>query len=293
MKSINVLSCFDGISCGQIALNRAGIKYKSYYASEVNKKCIKITQHHYPNTIQLGDIRNIKGESLPHIDLLLGGFCCQSFSHAGKKLNFNDPRGMLFFEYARLLKETQSSYFLAENVVMKKEWQDIISNILGVEPILLNSRLVSAQERKRLYWTNIPVFNLPKDKNISFKDISRDNWIAGGMRGRRLNPITLKREDYNYTIHLNQYIESRMDNKTNCLTTLPKDNVATDIFHKRTLKTNCNYRYLTPNEYEALQTIPINYTKVEKIGDFDRKTMLANAWTVDIITYLLNNIFLI
>lgn len=158
---------------------------------------------------------------------------------------------------------------------------------------IIDSALVSAQTRKRLYWTNIPVFNLPKDKGISFKDISKDNYIAGGMRGRRINPITLKREDYNYNIELKQYIESRQDNKTNYLTTLPKDNVATDIFHKRTLKTDCNYRYLTPNEYESLQTIPIDYTKVGSICDFDRKVMLANAWTIDVITHLLNNLFFI
>lgn len=123
---MNVLSLFDGISCGQIALNRAGIKYDNYYASEINNKCIKITQHHYPNTIQLGDIRNIKGKDLPSIDLLLAGFCCQSFSHAGKKLNFNDPRGMLFFELLRVIKETKPKKILIENVVMKKDWENII-----------------------------------------------------------------------------------------------------------------------------------------------------------------------
>jgi len=128
---MNVLSLFDGLSCGQIALNRVGIKYDKYFASEVDKHAIKVTQHNYPNTIQLGDVTKVKGSDLPKIDLLFGGSPCQGFSFAGKQLNFEDPRSKLFFEFVRLKNELQPKYFLLENVVMKQEFQDIITEYLG------------------------------------------------------------------------------------------------------------------------------------------------------------------
>ena len=172
---MNVLSLFDGLSCGQIALNRAGIKYDNYFASEIDKHAIKVTQANYPDTIQLGDVTKVKGAELPKIDLLIGGSPCQGFSFAGKQLNFDDPRSKLFFEFVRLLEETKPKYFLLENVVMKKEYEQIITDHLGVEPILINSALVSAQNRKRLYWTNIPGVTIPKDKGILLKDIVHEN----------------------------------------------------------------------------------------------------------------------
>jgi len=177
MKSngINVLSLFDGISCGQVALERAGIKVNNYYASEIDKYAIKVTQKNYPDTIQLGDITKVKAIDLPKIDLVMGGSPCQGFSFAGKQLNFNDPRSALFFEFARLVKECQPKYFLLENVKMKKEYQNVISELLGVQPIEINSALVSAQNRKRLYWANIPNITQPEDKRIYLKDIIEDN----------------------------------------------------------------------------------------------------------------------
>jgi len=174
-EGINVLSLFDGMSCGQIALNRVGIKYDNYFASEIDKHAIKVTQANYPDTIQLGDVTKVKGAELPKIDLLIGGSPCQGFSFAGKQLNFDDPRSKLFFEFVRLLEETKPKYFLLENVVMKKEYEQIITDHLGVEPILINSALVSAQNRKRLYWTNIPGVTIPKDKGILLKDIVHEN----------------------------------------------------------------------------------------------------------------------
>lgn len=168
---MNVLSLFDGMSCGQIALNRADIPYSNYYASEIDKYAIKVTQHNYPNTIQLGDVTEVKSSDLPQIDLLIGGSPCQGFSFAGKQLNFDDPRSKLFFEFVRLLKECKPKFFLLENVKMKKEYQDVISEHLGVEPIEINSALVSAQNRKRLYWTNIPFDKNIEDKGILLKDI--------------------------------------------------------------------------------------------------------------------------
>jgi len=170
-KIMNVLSLFDGMSCGQIALDRAGIGVTNYYASEIDKYAIQVTQHNYPNTIQIGDVAQVKGIDLPKIDLLIGGSPCQGFSFAGKQLNFCDQRSKLFFEFARLLKETNPKYFLLENVKMKKEYQDIISKYLGVEPITINSALMSAQNRIRLYWTNIPRSKQPEDNYIYLKDI--------------------------------------------------------------------------------------------------------------------------
>lgn len=170
MEGINVLSLFDGMSCGQIALQRMGIKVKSYFASEIDNHAIKVTQSKFPNTIQLGNVENINTDSLPHIDMLIGGSPCQGFSFAGKGLNFEDPRSKLFFEFVRikkaLEKRNHSLSFLLENVRMKKEYEVIISKYLEIEPIEINSTLVSAQNRERLYWTNINAkpYNLFGDK---------------------------------------------------------------------------------------------------------------------------------
>lgn len=168
---MNVLSLFDGMSCGQIALERAGIKVENYFASEIDKYAIQVTKHNYPNTKQIGDVTKVKGADLPNIDLLIGGSPCQGFSFAGKQLNFDDPQSKLFFEFVRLLEETKPKYFLLENVPMKKEYEQIITDHLGVEPIFINSALVSAQNRKRLYWTNISNVTEPKDKGITWGDV--------------------------------------------------------------------------------------------------------------------------
>lgn len=145
MSNVNVLSLFDGISCGQVALNRAGIPYNNYFASEIDLDAIKVTQFKYPNTIQLGDATKIKEGNLPKIDLLIGGSPCQGFSFLGNKLNFDDPRSRLFFKYVRILKETSPKYFILENIKMIKECEEVISNELGVAPIMIDSALVSAQ----------------------------------------------------------------------------------------------------------------------------------------------------
>ena len=169
---MRILSLFDGMSCGQIALNRAGVSYSEYFASEIDLYAIRVAQHNYPATVQLGDVRGVKAETLPKIDLLIGGSPCQGFSFAGKGLNFEDPRSKLFFEFVRLLKECRPKYFLLENVLMKKEFQDIITEHLGVQPIEINSSIVSAQNRKRIYWTNIPMdISTLEDKDIKLIDI--------------------------------------------------------------------------------------------------------------------------
>ena len=172
MKPKVVLSLFDGMSCGQIALNRLGIPIKTYYASEIDPYPIKVTQANYPDTVQLGDVRDISLESLPEKpDIILAGSPCTGFSFAGKRLAFDDPQSVLFFEFVRLLKEIEPEWFLLENVKMKKEYLNVITEQVGVEPILLNSALVSAQNRWRYYWTNIPGINEPKDRGIVLRDI--------------------------------------------------------------------------------------------------------------------------
>jgi len=175
IDEMNVLSLFDGMSCGQIALERAGIKVENYFASEIDKYAIKVTKHNYPNTKHIGDVTKVKGADLPKIDLLLGGSPCQGFSFAGKQLNFFDPRSKLFFDYVKALEILKPKYFLLENVKMKKEYEDVITQHLGVKPIEINSALVSAQNRKRLYWTNIPGVTQPEDKGIMLKDIVHEN----------------------------------------------------------------------------------------------------------------------
>jgi DNA-cytosine methyltransferase len=176
MKPQTVLSTFDGMSCVQIALRQLGIPIKQYLASEIDKYPIQITQKNYPDTIQLGDITKVFAKDLPPIDILVGGSPCQGFSFAGDQLAFDDPRSALFFEFVRLLKECKPKYFLLENVRMKKEYLDVITEQLGVEPVFINSSLVSAQNRQRYYWTNIPNVQEPEDRGIVLKDILEDGF---------------------------------------------------------------------------------------------------------------------
>jgi DNA (cytosine-5)-methyltransferase 3A len=203
---MNVLSLFDGMSCGQQALERAGIKLDQYFASEIDKYAIKVTMANYPNTIQLGSVVNVKGCDLPKIDLLIGGSPCQSFSFAGKRkgmatkdeieihtldhyLQFKNDgyefegQSYLFWEFMRILNQVKPKYFLLENVMMGEKWERILSRAIGVNPIEINSALVSAQNRRRLYWTNIgikpaglfgdleSIIQQPKDEGILLKDI--------------------------------------------------------------------------------------------------------------------------
>lgn len=192
---MNILSLFDGMSCGRIALEKAGIKIDNYFASEIDKYAIQIAKKNYSDTKHIGSVVDVKASDLPRIDLLIGGSPCQGFSFAGKQLNFEDERSKLFFEYVRLLEECKPKYFLLENVKMKKEYQDVITKYLGVEPIKINSALVSAQNRERLYWTNIPNIAQPEDLEILLKDILED-----GLNGS-LRPCEVKEFNENSTCH--------------------------------------------------------------------------------------------
>ena len=289
---MNVLSLFDGMSCGQIALNRAGISYDKYYASEIDKYAIKVTQYNYPNTIQLGDVTKVNGSDLKHIDLLIGGSPCQGFSFAGKRLNFEDPRSKLFFEYVRLKNELQPKYFLLENVKMKKEYKETITSYLGVQPVEINSSLVSGQDRKRLYWTNIPNITQPENKNIFLKDL-----LEKPNDKLFLKDVTSQR----YYINKN-FIEIK---DKSCIMGKLSDHQGDRIFSIECKGSSlcadgggnggdgCNIifdpetnklRKLSVLECERLQNVPDNYTSI--VSNTQRYKMLGNGWTVDVIAHI-------
>lgn len=277
---MNILSLFDGISCGQLALKKINVHY-NYFASEIDKKAILVTQKNFPNTIQLGDVNNWSDWILPDIDLLIGGSPCQGFSVAGKHLNFNDRRSKLFFKFVEVLNYQKPKYFLLENVLMKKEWQDIISKYLKVKPILINSALVSAQNRKRLYWTNILNITQPINRHIYLKDVLEDGKLAlgGAIRGRPSKNGNIQ-----------QQIECNKTQKSNALTTVQKDTVAILIDEPCKIKSfsSGNIRKLTPLECERLQTISDNYTSW--VSNSQRYKLIGNAWTVDVIAHILRSL---
>jgi DNA (cytosine-5)-methyltransferase 3A len=280
--AIKVLSLFDGISSGQIALERAEIPIDSYYGSEIDKHAIKVTQHNYPSTNHLGDVTNWKAWELPNIDLLIGGSPCTGFSVSGKMLNFQDPQSKLFFEYAAILKVTKPRYFLLENVKMKQWCQDVISEYLGVEPIEINSSLLSAQNRVRMYWTNIPNVTIPEDKEINLSDIleSDHTYNPAAIRGRPIEGKNVQCLE----------VKKTNTNKSNCLTTVEKDNVLTplspgrypDVFNKK-----LPYRNYTLKEYCRLQTVPEDYFD-NIVSENQAKRMLGNGWNVDTISHILS-----
>jgi site-specific DNA-cytosine methylase len=394
---MKVLSLFDGMSCGQLALKKAGIKVDQYYASEIDKFAIKVTMANFPNTIQLGDVTKVNTKDLTGIDLLIGGSPCQSFSFAGKRKGMStkdeqeiltldhylqlkregyefEGQSYLFWEYMRILHEVQPKYFFLENVIMSEKWERILSKAIGVNPIEINSALVSAQNRRRLFWTNIglkpsglfgdleSIIEQPKDRGILLKDIletevdqkyylsekmldyfqvNNQNQKENG-NGFKFDPIndydqksksiTTKpgqRMDDNFIVasrgrnpekpksresglNTEQQLEPRIDGKTNCLTSVQKDNLVAygcdfrsdegfrirneeksstlmarsreDIYGTLLFKLPMQIRRLTPVECERLQAVPDNYTN--HVSDSQRYKMLGNGWTVSVIAYI-------
>ena len=300
-EKINVLSLFDGISCGQIALERAGIEVENYYASEIDKYAIQITMANYPNTKQLGDVRNVTAEKLSKIDLLIGGSPCQGFSFAGAGLNFEDERSKLFFEFVRLKNELKPKYFLLENVKMKQEFQDIISEQLGVKPIMINSSLVSAQNRERLYWTNIPVIGQPSDKGILLKDIIEDGECLKDKSQTILATLykenaksMIKRNKQGLLILKNIYPKKGQNGNVysifgKCKTLsagvgIKGNGIGSSNAPKIESINADGWRKLSPLECERLQTVPDGYTKY--VSDTQRYKALGNGWTVDVIAHI-------
>lgn len=290
---LNVLSLFDGISCGQVALERANIKVNNYYASEINKNSITVTMDNYPSTIQLGDIENYKNWDIDwgSINLLMGGSPCQGFSFAGKQLNFNDSRSKLFFTYVEILNHIRrfnpNVKFLLENVKMKKEFQDVISDYLKVEPILINSNLLTAQNRPRLYWTNIAKIPLPINKGIKLKDIIEENgnyvYIDDEKTKRREYKENYLQYDINGLGHGSQDQRAYyLNGKHGCLDTGACGKA-------KLLCEDGRVRKLTRVEVERLQSLPDNYTKA--ISEGEAKNRCGDGWTVDVIVYIFSYLY--
>ena len=280
MEKINVLSLFDGISCGHIALDKAGIPINKYYASEIDKYAIKVTNKNYPETINLGDVTTVSGELFTEkIDLLIGGSPCQGFSQAGKMKNFDDPRSKLFWEYVRILQEVKPKYFLLENVVMKQEWQDIISEALGVKPIMIDSSLTSAATRKRLYWTNIPGVGQLEDLGLTFGDIRERDVQEGSIyyTDKGLDWIRRHEKRTGKTLRIigdsdkMQMLEASMYKK-----------YSSQRFFG--IEDTHGLRYITVTECERCMNVPDGYT--DCCSNTQRYKQLGNGWEVNTITYI-------
>ena len=379
---MNVLSLFDGMSCGQLALERANVSVDNYFACEIDKYAMQIANKNFPNTIQLGDVSEVIVPNIvdqAEIDLLMGGSPCQGFSFAGEQLAFNDPRSKLFFEFVRIMNELKPRYVLLENVRMKKQFEDVITEHMGFPPQLLNSSKVSAQNRWRNYWFGtyingkyeqilippledkglvlknilqtdhdeppVPINerNARHHKNLNQKalcttatmykgagnngmtlvdrlmpvgeaeEYAHYNYRAtkevyhmdgkaptlltmqGGNREPKVATYSPKggrivnrrldangvRKDYQMDLPLEPQVEVRSDDKTNCLTTVQKDNVVVQ---------GMTWRKLTPIECERLQTLPDNYT--EGVSKTQRYKMIGNGWTVDVIAHILGEMLL-
>lgn len=323
-----VLSLFDGISCGRLALERAGIKVENYYASEIDKYAVTVSKKNWPDIIQIGDVTQVSykdgvlhtqfGSYQTEIDMVIGGSPCQSFSVAGNGKGFNGSSG-LFYEWLRILREVSPKYFLLENVCMKKEWENVITQEVGVAPIMINSALVSAQNRKRLYWTNIEGITQPQDKGIVLIDILDEKFIddvatptertlrnvksvlgkskcitASVYKGAGSNGMTL--------IDINDFRSNLTVTKTNKAYTLTARYAGAVAWNsverkQRSMVVVCEsdveptntyndkeYRKLTPIECERLQTLPDNYT--EGVSNSQRYKMIGNGWTVDVIAHI-------
>jgi DNA (cytosine-5)-methyltransferase 3A len=276
------------MSCGQIALNRLNIHYDKYYASEIDKNAIKVTQHNYPNTIQVGDVTKFRGGDFPKIDLLIGGSPCQDFSSLKfERKELQGDKSKLFYEYLRILKETNPKYFLLENVKMKEKSKLDLDNFLEVKGILINSNNFTAQNRDRYYWTNIPLEKIVTKQyyiddilleNVDKKYYCKEHQIKHYDSCRYLQSgNTIEVIDF--------YNKSIKYNKANCITphSFRCDRSATNI-----VKMKNGLRKLTENECEILQGVPIDYTNGVASGK--RYHLLGNGWTVDVIAHIFKNI---
>ena len=293
---MNVLSLFDGISCGQVALDRAGIKIDNYYASEIKKHAIRVTQKHFPNTIQIGDVTKVKykdgilytenGEfRVGKINLLIGGSPCQNFSMARACMyeidGLKGDKSKLFYEYLRILKEINPDYFLLENVKMKKESYEELNSYLGVKGISINSELVSFQKRPRVYWSNIPNITIPEDKHINFQDYKdTDHDYCNQFKVKR----TPSREKmWNNGQGRNSTLKSCANvtnsNKVYCLTR-KQDRCP----NSGLIEFDDFCRYLTRREIELAQTLPIGYT--DSLSYNQMQDVCGDGWTVDVIAHI-------
>ena len=310
-NGINVLSLFDGISCGKIALDRAGIKVNKYFASEIDEDAIAISMKNYDDIIRLGDVTKWREWNLPKIDLIIGGSPCTGFSRAGRMLNFKDPQSKLFFEFVDILNDIKVKnpdvFFMLENVKMKTEWRNTITNYVGVEPIEINSKLVSAQNRLRTYWTNIPGVRKPKDKGIKLVDILEE---PSGIRYVMHQGINFDSSLSSASVNLvncvdgevrvsqavkRSYIVAEDGDGINLSFPTSKTRRGRVIKQKSsTLDQQCDVcayhdnkiRRLTVRELEKLQTLPYGYTN--GFSSVAAKKVIGNGWTVDVIAWILS-----
>ena len=294
-----ILSLFDGISCGQIALERAGIKVNKYFASEIKKHAIKVTQKHYPNTIQLGDVCKVYYKDgvlysengnfkVGKIDVLIGGSPCQNFSCANwlnpktaEALGFDGSKSSLFWEYKRILEEVKPKYFLLENVKMKNSDKKKMDELIGVEGIFINSNLVSFQNRGRYYWTNIPNVTLPEDRHVNFQDfIDHDE-----EREREATPNRTPSRERMWNNG-----ETKVNGKMSCKNITNADKVGC-LLVKQDRNPNSGMvangdwaRYLTRRELELAQTLPIGYC--DGLSYNQTCNVTGDGWTVDVIAHI-------
>lgn len=277
---INVLSLFDGMSCGRIALERAGIEVDNYYASEIDKWAVKVSQDNYPDIIQLGDINNYESWDIDwnSIDLIIGGSPCQSISNLGNGSGLDGKSG-LFFKFVECRKKAKNAKFLLENVVGNKKAIEVMNGIIGVQPIMINSNLVSAQNRKRYYWTDIEDIGQPTNKGVVLKDIleegiPKDSILSPGRERWLFSEKGQNTVSKGYAV-----IDP---NKANCITARSDASWNSNYVTREGVVTR-----LTPIEYERLQTVPDNYTSC--VSNSQRYKMLGNGWTVDVIAHILKN----
>jgi DNA-cytosine methyltransferase len=328
MRPIKVLSLFDGIGTGRLALHNLGIPVHTYYTSEIDPYAIRIASHHFPDTHQLSPIEGILPSPTCDIDLVMGGSPCQGFSIAGKGLNFNHPQSKLFFDFVDLVDKIKPKYVLLENVKMRKEWVDIITNYMGLEPVLINSSHFSAQDRKRYYWTNIPfdktmpecldivediledsvdvkyVTDITRTVKILDHEVSRKKiaYIGTDSQGNRIykihnKSVTLCGMSGGLGAKTGLYAlpcltPDRVEKRQNGRRFKPPGSkfYTLTALDKHGILTDHFIRKLTPLECERLQTFPPNYTALSGISDNQRYRMLGNSWTLKVIEHILKGL---
>jgi len=277
---MNVLSLFDGMSCGQIALNNLGIKVDNYFASEIDKYAVKVSKKNYPNTKHVGDVTKVYSEDLPQIDLLIGGSPCQSFSSVGGGEGFDGSSG-LFFEWVRLLRECKPKYFLLENVTMKKEWEQIITDEVGVEPVLINSKHFTGQNRKRLYWTNIPIAEID-DRKV-------DGIFKGNEYWSEIQPTPFVLKKHSMMEEVSEFTNPY--NKSNLTDTFPnltaQGNSQTKSSSVIRIKDD-EYFMANLQYWSELQGVDKKY--FDGFTESQGKKMLGNGWTVPVIEHIFSGL---